>query len=143
MNKISATEPEDDDDLKSDYVAEFSTGKEKESNKISTFNEQSKIFQCEGFTCPEQAESCKITDDALEPSYNEVIRTVLCLSKSQIVVSKSEKIMQNPKPGSSLHSSKTYSRDGGKEMMKNMQNTFDKAFAKFKPGVFKNFGTFQ
>lgn len=101
-------------------------------------NVQSGVFQCEGVTCPQNADSCKITESAIEPTYEEILKTVYCLSGENETLLKIDRKSPNPKKGSSLNSSRTQQRDGVMnkmppdfaEAMKNLENKM-KIFKKF------------
>lgn len=101
-------------------------------------NVQSGVFQCEGVTCPENSTSCKITEAAIEPTYEEILKTVYCLSGENETLLKIENKIPNPNKGSSLNSSRTQQWNGAMNKMppefaKAMQNLENKMkiFTKF------------
>lgn len=80
-------------------------------------NAQSGVFQCEGVTCPQDAVSCRITEIAIEPTYDEILKTVYCLSGENETLLKIDDKSPNPNKGSSLNSSRTQQRNGAMNMM--------------------------
>lgn len=139
------------------------TTKEKKepSSNISNNNVQSNVFQCEGLTCPDETQTCKITEQAIEPSYVDIQKTILCLSNNNKVLLKKESKTRNPNPGSSLNSSRTFNKNEGGKMkdidmdfsnmnidtgnigsnFENMENEFEKAMEQFNRQMAKAFGT--
>lgn len=118
-------------------------GKSKESkvNKPSpNVNYQTNIFQCEGLTCPAETESCKVSERAIEPEYNEILKTVFCLSKDGKMLLKKEETFGNPNKGSSMSSTRTHSRNEELKMAAQMKDKFDKAIKNFKTKINKQFG---
>lgn len=90
-------------------------------------NLQINVFQCEGVTCPEQTESCRIVEHAVEPRYEEILMTVFCMSNNNVLL-KAENKYPNPKKGSSKESSRTVDRQSGDEIDREIEKTFAKAF---------------
>lgn len=94
-------------------------------------NVQSGVLQCEGVTCPENSASCKITEAAIEPTYEEILKTVYCLSGENETLLKIDNKIPNPNKGSSLNSSRTQQLNGATNIMppdfaKAMQNLENK-----------------
>lgn len=177
------TSPKDDvnkplDPQKQDFPASPAIGKipktEKKKSKLpkkqkvpASFdndNVQSNVFQCEGLTCPDETQTCKITEQAIEPSYVDIQKTVFCLSSDNKVLLKKESKTKNPNKGSSLNNSRTFNKnDIGKikdinmamgntgfndfdtgninTNFGNMENDFEKAMEQFNLKMTKAFGT--
>lgn len=104
----------------------------------SNSNVQSNIFQCDGVTCPKDSASCKITQNAIEPSYEKIMKTVLCLSSENKVLYKQEKELANPKKGSSLNTSQTINRNSG-QLQQSINNDFEREMEKFKLNMMNEF----
>ena len=104
----------------------------------SNSNVQSNIFQCESVSCPENATKCKVLENAIEPNYEKILKTVLCLSSENAIVHKEEKEMVNPNKGSSLNTSKTYNRDNN--LSNNMDSDFKNEMDKFQMNMLNTFG---
>lgn len=90
-------------------------------------NVQSNVFQCEGVTCPQETQSCKIVESAIAPSYEEITKTVFCLSSNEQTLLKDEKTRKNPNKGSSLNSSRSISRQINSAMQQKMKKIKKKA----------------
>lgn len=115
-------------------------GKQIEHSEQVSSNVQTNVLQCDGVTCPETATTCKITDHAIEPHYEEILRTVFCLSSTGDVLNKIEKKIPNPNKGSSLDSSRTVDRQ---DFHQAMQDEFNSALENFDFKVFDKFKTFN
>lgn len=113
-------------------------GEQIEDSEQVSSNVQTKVLQCDGVTCPESATSCKITDHAIEPHYEEILRTVFCLSSNGDVLNEIEKKIPNPNKGSSLDSSKTVDRN---DFYQSMQDEFNSALENFDFKIFDKFKT--
>lgn len=112
----------------------------KDKERSPNVNNQSNIFQCEGVTCPTDADSCKVTEHAIEPDYEDIRKTVFCLSKNGQTLLKREETLPNPNMGSSLSSSRTHSKDDELEMAAQMKDEFDEAIKDFKTKINHKFG---
>lgn len=104
----------------------------------SNGNVQMHVFQCEGTTCPEEADSCKITEHAVEPRYEEILLTVFCMKGEQILL-KNQNKFDNPSR-SSKDSTRTQNKMNGEEIQEGIKNQFESAMKNFNTDVFKNFG---
>ena len=104
----------------------------------SNLNSQSNIFQCDSVSCPENSTKCKVLENAIEPNYEKVLKSVLCLSSENKIVHKEEIEMLNPNKGSSLKVSKTYNRDNN--LSNQMDIDFKKEMEKFQMNMLNNFG---
>lgn len=111
------------------------TGKDETVKHNGNSNIQSDIFQCEGITCPDSANSCKVTETAIEPDYELIKKTISCLSKDNQVVKKEENEFKNPNKGSSLNAMRTYDRNQNKK-------GFEEEMDKFKKEMVDAFGVF-
>jgi hypothetical protein len=97
------------------------------------------IFQCEGVTCPNDAVTCRVTINAIEPEYNELLTTVACLSSDNKVLHQAQSKSENPNKGIDHHVSRTHSRGGIPRDMAKMQHDFqDKMKNTFNNNFFKN-----
>ena len=106
----------------------------------SNVNSQSGVFQCEGLTCPDETQSCKITEHATEPSYVDIVTTVFCLSSDNQVLLQKESTTPNPKKGSSLNNSRTISKNKPANMDFMNMDFVDMNMPNFNPGnINKNF----
>lgn len=105
-----------------------------EHQKSGMWNNQSNIFQCEGTKCPETASSCKVLEYAVEPKFEIIKKTVLCLNVDEIV-KREETESKNPKKGSSLNASRTYEKNEFNEKFETEMKKFEKdmtsTFGKF------------
>lgn len=124
----------------------------------NTVNVQSNVFQCEGLTCPDEAQSCKITEHATEPDYVDIVKTVFCLSGDGQVLLKKESTTQNPTKGSSLNNSRMLSKneadnsdffnmgmpdfqsDNINKNFESMENNFAEAMEQFNQQMKNTFG---
>lgn len=126
----------------------------------SNNNVQSNVFQCGGVTCPDESLTCKITEQAIEPSYAEIQETSFCMSSDNNVLLKGESKYPNPNVGSSMSNSKTFTRNEGSNNKGNeigtninkvdagnvnanfesMENEFEKAMEQFNQQMTKAFG---
>lgn len=104
----------------------------------SNSNVQSNIFQCDSVSCPENASKCRVLENSIEPNYEKILKTVLCLSSENKIVHKEEKEMMNPNKGSSLNTSKTYNRDNNHS--NDMDSDFKKEMEKFQMSMQDTFG---
>lgn len=102
-------------------------------------NTQSNIFQCDGLLCPPNTIECKITEHAMEPLYEEVLKTIFCLSSDKTVLLKDDKITEHKNKGSSLNTSKTFSKNSGKPIQQDIQNGFTNQFKGFDEKFFNKF----
>lgn len=102
-------------------------------------NAQSGVFQCEGVTCPTETQTCKISESAIEPSYEEILKTVFCLSSTKEVLLKSEVKTTNPNKGSSLNSSRSLSRHPAFPDMKLKMKAIESDFKNQYKNVWKDF----
>lgn len=89
-------------------------------------------------TCPHQTESCKITEHAKEPIYEEILITVYCFSENEEVLLEVENVIDNPNKGQSLNSVRTFDRHD--EVFNNIEEEFDDALKNFDFKLFDNFG---
>lgn len=89
-------------------------------------------------TCPHQTESCKITEHAKEPDYEEILVKVFCFSKNEKVLLEVENVIGNPNKGQSLDSTRTF--DKHDEVYDNIEDEFDTALKNFDFKLFDNFG---
>lgn len=105
-------------------------------NEIIGNSVQKNIFQCEGVYCPENSESCKITQHAIEPSYEKVLKTVFCLGTDNKILLKAENEVMNPSK-SSLNTSKTVVRN---QIQQNIDEKFQNEMENFKTSMLQTFG---
>lgn len=89
------------------------------------------IFQCEGVTCPDDSVTCRITINAIEPEYDELLTTVACLSSDNKILQQAQTKSENPNKGIDHHVLQTHSRNGS-EISQNiatfLKNNFFKKF---------------
>lgn len=115
----------------------------KNSFSQNNVNVQSSVFQCGGKNCPNLSSSCKVVEHAVEPSYDEIVQSIFCMSKENEVLLKDESVVANPNRGSSHDSTKTFYKKNDEDIRDIVGGGFNEDMKNMEMNLFKTFGKNQ